>query len=141
MCVCMNFVPFMSCGVASSVEDLSCNSFHIFCSSVIFLMYTDVIFHFSRVIMSQGNDVYKLKLQTKKGRWAALNISGKCEVRYGLIAGHMFEQLWKRDHRKAIGEDLDGWFPQLCLRRSIWPWLFQTLVLALGTINWWDSAA
>lgn len=44
------------------MEDLSCRDFHIFCHSVIFLMYTDTNFHFSRVIMSQGNDMYRLKL-------------------------------------------------------------------------------
>lgn len=43
--------------LASSVEDLSCDSVHNLCSSVVYLMYTDMIFHSSRLIMSQGNDI------------------------------------------------------------------------------------
>lgn len=52
--------------------------------------------------------MYKLKVQAKRGHWAVLNISGKCEVGCGLIAAHMFEQLWKREHHKEIREDLEG---------------------------------
>lgn len=55
-----------------------------------------------------GKHMYKLKVQAKRGHWAVLNISGKCEFGYGLIAAHMFEQLWKREHHKEIREDLEG---------------------------------
>lgn len=99
--------------------DLSRRDFHVFCHSVIFLMYTDTNFHFSWVIMSQGNGMYRLKLQASicPYVWTALaarSLQGDQGGFRGMISTALFEEAEMSERSDRAFSKHWGWLWVLC---------------------------